>query len=82
MAEIHYWLLVHEPWFGDTEYFRFDKQGNESATANPALAMRWQDLYAAEYAGGMLSGQWTPKLIAFDGDALCGGASPSPTSMQ
>jgi len=80
MSEVHYWLLVHEPWFGDTEYFRFDLRGNESATTNPALAMRWQDLYAADYALGCLSGMWTPKLIAFDGDALCGGIGQSPNS--
>lgn len=73
MSEVHYWLLVHQPWFGPTEYFAFDKCGNESAVVNPAMAMRWHDLYAAEWAQGRLSGQWTPKLIAFDGAALCGG---------
>jgi hypothetical protein len=77
MAEIYYWLLVHNPWFGDEEYFCFDRQGEESATNNPAMAMRWQDLYAAEYAQLRLSGTWTPKLIAFDGAALCGGLHSS-----
>ena len=73
MSEVYYWLLVHEPWFGDTEYFCFYKQGEEWATTNPAMAMRWLDLYAAEFAQSCLSGMWTPKLIAFDGAALCGG---------
>ena len=81
MAKRYYWLLVHEPWFGDTEYFCFDKQGDESATANPALAMRWDDLHSAEWAESMLHGVWTPKLIAFDGAALCGGVKPNPTTV-
>jgi len=72
MSEIYYWVLACAPVFKATIYFRL-RQHDEPLCTNPAMAMRWVDLEdAADYAK-RLDGNWTPVLVGFDGEAMCGG---------
>ena len=75
MSEVYYWVLCHDNWPRHSPepcYFAFINAGTELPT-DPARAMRWLDLEGVEQFASHLLGDWTPKLIAFDGAALCGG---------
>ena len=83
MSEVYYWVLAHvglRP-FTKTRYFAFRPEGTDLPT-NPALALRWAEYEGAVQFAQRLRSNWTHMLVRFDGDALCGGASPNPTSMQ
>jgi hypothetical protein len=81
MSDVYYWTLTHiNAITGKQYYFAFINKG-ESLPTNPAMAMRWSELEGAQQFAKRLLGLWTPVLIRFDGDALCGGAEkPSPNS--
>lgn len=81
--DVHYWVLAHvglRP-FTKTRYFAFRPQGEKLST-NPALALRWMDLEGAQQFAQRLAADWTPMLVRFDGDALCGGVNPNPNSIR
>jgi hypothetical protein len=83
MADVYYWVLCHvglRP-FSKTRYYALRPADVELPT-NPALALRWVELEGAEQFAARLQGSWTPRLVRFDGAALCGGVSPSPNSTQ
>ena len=69
---VYYWLLACAPVFKAPIYFRLLQRGEPLCT-NPAMAMRWVDLEDAEDYRKRLKGNWTPILVAFDSEALCGG---------
>ena len=83
MSNVYYWVLAHaglRP-FTKTRYFAFRPEGVDLPT-NPALALRWMEHEGAVQFAQRLQSDWTPTLVRFDGDALCGGANPSLTLTQ
>jgi hypothetical protein len=81
MSDVYYWVLAHAGFlpFSKTIYFAFTTEG-KSLPTNPALAMRWIEYEDAEQYASHLAASWTPMLVRFEGDALCGGENPSPNS--
>ena len=77
MADVFYWLLVHNPLFGKMRYFAFRPKDAHVPT-NPALALRWLDYEGAAQFASRLAANWTPILVRFDGDAICGAEPNSP----
>lgn len=72
MSKVYYWLLACAPFFKATIYFRL-RQKDEPLCTNPAMAMRWVDHEDALDYASRLEGNWTPVLVDFDGEAMCGG---------
>ena len=65
MSSIGYWLLARQSWniFKPVEYL-----GYEGKTRDKKKAARWFSYEDAKASSEILTGDWQPILVLFDGD--------------